>query len=102
MSFQNENHPSSFIILQAVTDLYSRVTDLSEFVNRMDILSRETGTTVSSYGQTSYRNLFTLFLRGTLHSQLPIYFEDPIKCFYSRTLHVFHSRKNVSVSHSGN
>ena len=51
--------------------------------------------------QTSYENLFKLFLRGTLHSQLPIHFEDPIRAFYARALQVFHARKSVLKTESG-
>ncbi len=54
----------------------------------MDILSMDTDTSVASFGQTSFENLMKLFLRGTLHSQLPINFEGPIRAFYLRALQV--------------
>ena len=81
--------------MQAVDDLYIRVIDLSEFVHRIDNFAIDTETPILTLGQTSFENHLKLFLRGTLHSQLPVEFEEPIRAFYTRALRVFHARKNV-------
>jgi hypothetical protein len=88
-------------VVKAVTDLFIRVSDMSEFVHRMDALAGDSDTRVTSFGQTSFGLLFKLFLRGTLHSQLPTHFEDPIRAFYSRALNVFHARKSVDKTPTG-
>ena len=81
--------------------MYTRVSELYEFVHRMDILSMDTDTEVSYFRQPSFESLLKLLLRGTLHSQLPIDFEGPIRAFYLRALQVFHARNRLEKPHAG-
>ena len=70
---------------RAIEFLANAYTDIGVLVDRMDGL----GVPCNAYGQTTYRGLFNLPLKGTLHSQLPGHFEVIVEVFYARyVLHV--------------
>ena len=90
--FKKPKSPETFA--KAVTDLYVRVSHLIPFVDRMDILSRNSGIKVAEFGQNSYMSLFKLLLKATLHSQLPPDFSGPVEAFYSQAFHSFDTRQD--------
>ena len=65
---------------RAIDFLANAYTDINVLVNRMDGI----GVPCNAYGQTTYRGLFNLTLKGTLHSQLPDNFEVVVETFYAR------------------
>ena len=70
---------------RAIEFVANAYTDIGVLVDRMDGL----GVPCNAYGQTTYRGLFNLALKGTLHSQLPGHFEVIVEVFYARyVLHV--------------
>ena len=92
---EDENESSARFQI-AVNDLSVSSLRLLPMVKRMDILAKECDFTVNQFGQKSYQDLFWLFLKGTLHSQLPNQnYRKPIKAFYGRAFHVFNVRRDV-------
>lgn len=65
---------------RAINFLATAYTDLGILVDRMNGI----GAPCNAYGQTTYRGLFNLTLKGTLHSQLPGNFEVIVEVFYAR------------------
>ena len=79
----------------AVNDLSFNSLKLLPLVKGMDSLASECNFKVDQYGQTSYQELYWLFLKGTLHSQLPNQdYRKPIRAFYARAFHVFNVRRD--------
>lgn len=66
--------------VRAIDFLGNSYAGIGILVDRMDGL----GVPCDAYGQTTYRGLFNLTLKGTLHSQLPADFEVVVEVFYSR------------------
>ena len=105
--FQNindheEENESATIFQTAVNDLSINSLRLLPMVKKMDSLAAECDYKVNQFGQKSYQDLFWLFLKGTLHSQLPNQdYRKPIRAFYGRAFHVFNVRRdggNISVN----
>ena len=79
----------------AIDFLVNAYTDIGVLVDRMDGL----GVPCNAYGQTTYRGLFNLTLKGTLHSQLPGNFEVVVEVFYARyVLYIMWNSRCVSQS----
>lgn len=91
---ENEDEAQKF--QNAVNELSVATSAVQPMVTKMDFLAQKCNVKVDEFGQKSYQELFWLFLKGTLHSQLPNSdYRGPIKAFYERAFHVFHVRKEV-------
>ena len=80
-----------YFFVTAVNELFVSIAALQPMVAKMDLLAMQCNYKVSQFGRFSYQDLFWLFLKGTLYSQLPgSHYRQPIKAFYSRAFHVHH------------
>ena len=80
-----------FFFVTAVNELFVSIAALQPMVAKMDLLAIQCNYKVNQFGRTSYQDIFWLFLKGTLYSQLPgSHYRQPIKAFYSRAFHVHH------------
>ena len=86
----------------AVNDLSVNSLRLLPMVNKMDELAATCDHKINQFGRSSYQDIFWLFLKGTLHSQLPNQdYRKPIWAFYGRAFHVFNVRRdggNISIN----
>ena len=55
----------------AVNDLSVATASVLPLVTKMDILAQKCNYKVKQYGKSSFTEIFWLFLKGTLYSQLP-------------------------------
>lgn len=84
----------------AVNELFVSIAALQPMVAKMDLLAIQCNYKVNQFGRFSYQDLFWLFLKGTLYSQLPgSHYRQPIKAFYSRAFHVHHVTKYGNNRH---
>ena len=75
----------------AVNELSVATASVLPLVTKMDKLAIRCNLKVNQYGLKSYQDIFWLFLKGTLYSQLPnCDYRSPIKAFYGRAFHVHH------------
>ena len=75
----------------AVNELFVSIAALQPMVAKMDLLAIQCNYKVKQFGRSSYQDIFWLFLKGTLYSQLPgSHYRQPIKAFYNRAFHVHH------------
>ena len=86
----------------AVNELFVSIAALQPMVSKMDLLANQCNYKINQFGRSSYQDIFWLFLKGTLYSQLPgSHYRQPIKAFYSRAFHVHHGTyavlKNVCL-----
>jgi len=78
---------------QAVRSLYSNVSWFVPGLDELTRLRREVGVEGRNmFGETDINGLFKLYLKGSLHSQLPIQFQNLVRQFYSQAFLVFYSR----------
>ena len=79
----------------AVNELYIASNAVQPMIAKMDSLAKHCHCPVSQFGLHSYQDLYWLFLKGTLHSQLPaLDYRRPIQAFYAQAFHVFNHRKD--------
>ena len=84
------------LIFSAVNELSVRIAALQPMVAKMDLLANQCNYQVNQFGRSSYQDIFWLFLKGTLYSQLPgSHYRQPIKAFYSRAFHVHHGKSKI-------
>ena len=82
---------SFVVVVTAVNELFVSIAALQPMVAKMDLLAMQCNYKVNQFGRSSYQDIFWLFLKGTLYSQLPgSHYRQPIKAFYSRAFHVHH------------
>ena len=79
----------------AVNELYVASNAIQPMILKMDLLAKRCNYSFKQYGVTNYQDLYWLFLKGSLHAQLPSTdYRVPIRAFYTQAFHVFHNRKD--------
>ena len=77
----------------AVNELYVASNAIQPMICKMDSLATKCNYKFKQFGVKTYQDLYWLFLKGTLHSQLPpTDYRVPINAFYTQAFHVFHNR----------
>lgn len=91
---------NNFLLVGAVNELTVSSSALLPLVSKMDALAQKCHIQVDQFGLQSYHDIFWLFLKGTLYSQLPerSVYRQPIQDFYERAFHVFHVRRDNGTS----
>jgi len=78
---------------RAVTELYSDVETFIPGLQELSRLRHKCGLTGRSvFGETDINSLFKLYLKGSLHAQLPVHFQHLVRQFYSQAFLVFYNK----------
>ena len=85
---------------QAIEELHSDVKEFSPKLDELERLRERCGTHRTLYGQRTVGSLFSLALKGTLHSQLSrvsVAWQDLVKQFYNQSFCCYHKDTSTSV-----